>query len=73
MRVDAGMDRELGRADDLRLHGDVVADDVEHRRCAARASLEVLASSRSAASRSQVVSSIGSPYPVGVPKRGRYL
>ena len=39
--LDAGMDRELGRADDLRLHRDVVADDVEHR-LARRALLEVL-------------------------------
>ncbi len=39
--LDAGVDRELRGADDLRLHGDVVADDAEHRR-APRSPLEVL-------------------------------
>ena len=61
--LDAGMDRELRRADDLRLDGDVVADDVEHRR-ARRARLEVLAlACRSAATCAQVVSITPGAYP----------
>ena len=63
--VDPGVERELGRAHDLGVDGNVVPDNVEPSRRREARSARCWRSSRRAARRSQVVSIMPTPYRAG--------